>query len=146
MSFKNISIININTFNQPTLVNSTIDFPNSTKIKTSNIKTQIDAYPSNTIKYSFGSNTDKKWVAGGQGTNTLAYSAVIGSGVQTWTGIGTGIFSTQCNSIAWNGLIFVAGGAGTNTLAYSTNGTSWVGLGSTIFTTSCRSITWNGQM
>jgi len=36
------------------------------------------------------------WVAGGSGTNTLAWS----SDGTTWTGLGTTIFSAGCNSLA----------------------------------------------
>ena len=55
-------------------------------------------------------------VVTGSGANTLAY---IMDGI-TWTGSGTGIFSTEGNGVAWNGSIWVATGSGTNTLAYST--------------------------
>jgi len=55
-------------------------------------------------------------VVTGSGANTLAY---VTDG-NTWTGSGTGIFSTEGNGVAWNGSIWVATGSGTNTLAYST--------------------------
>jgi len=34
-------------------------------------------------------------------------------------------FFTTCNSIAWNGSMFVAGGIGNNTIAYSIDGETW---------------------
>jgi len=69
-----------------------------------------------------------RFVVGGRGTNSLAYST---DGI-TWTGLGTGIFSTTGYSIAWNGTRFVATGAGTNTIAYSDDGITWTGLGTSI--------------
>ena len=87
--------------------------------------------------------TTKLWVAGGQGTNTLAYS----NNGTTWTGLGTSIFSTSGRIIGWNGSMWVAGGSGTaHTLAYSTNGTTWTGLGKTICNNGCYGIAWNGLM
>ena len=72
-------------------------------------------------------------VAGGVGTNTLAYS---NNGIE-WTGIGNSIFTNECDAVAWNGTLWVAGGGGTNTLAYSNNGIEWTGIGSSIFTDYC---------
>jgi hypothetical protein len=70
------------------------------------------------------------WVAGGEGTNSLASSP---DGV-TWIGQGVGTFSTRCNSVKYNGQRWVALGAGTNSIAYSDNGTSWTGVGVSVFT------------
>ena len=54
------------------------------------------------------------WVAGGQGTNSLAWS----ENGTNWNGLGLGIFSTVGYGIAWNGSIWVAAGYGTtHTLA-----------------------------
>lgn len=78
-------------------------------------------------------------IAGGQGTNTLAYSP---DGIQ-WTGLGTNTFSTRCNGVVWSGNLWVACGQGTNSLAYSYDGLNWTGLGSSIFSTGfC--VAWNG--
>ena len=88
----------------------------------------IISFSVNTFAYSPTLNI---WVAGGTGTNTLAYATdptTVG-GANGWTGLGTSVF-TNCFSIVWSptfkGGAFIAGGAGTNTLAYSTNGTTWI--------------------
>jgi hypothetical protein len=70
-------------------------------------------------------------VAGGEGTNTIAWSI---DGL-SWTGLGTSIFSTAGTSIAWNGTYWVSGGSGTNTSAWSLDGINWTGNGATIMTT-----------
>jgi hypothetical protein len=84
------------------------------------------------------------WLAGGSGSNTLAYSY---DGLE-WTGLGTTIFSTQCNSIGYNGNIWIAGGEGTNSIAYSTNGIDWLQStsGNSVITTSVYTVVWNGFM
>ncbi len=65
------------------------------------------------------------WIAGGQGTNSIAFSTTGNA----WVGLGNTIFSTSGNGIIWTGTKFVAVGNGTsNTIAYSTNGTTWTGL------------------
>jgi hypothetical protein len=76
-------------------------------------------------------DTNSIWVAGGEGTNTLAYSV---NGIN-WTGLGTTVFQTSCKSVVWNGTIFVACGDGGTTFAYSANGSSWVTLGASLLTT-----------
>jgi hypothetical protein len=81
-------------------------------------------------------------VAGGAGINTLAVSA---DGLN-FTGLGSSVFTTRCNSTEWNGSIWVAGGSGLNTLAWSYDGKTWTGLGTTIFTTSANRIVWNGTV
>ena len=90
----------------------------------------IISFSVNTFAYSPTLNI---WVAGGTGTNTLAYATdptTVG-GANGWTASssGTSVF-TNCLSIVWSptfkGGAFIAGGTGTNTLAYSTNGTTWI--------------------
>lgn len=81
-------------------------------------------------------------LAGGSGTNTLAYSD---NGGAIWTGLGNTIFSTQCNGICWSGTRFVAVGSGTNSIAWSNDGITWTGLGLTIFSTSGNGICWSGN-
>jgi hypothetical protein len=85
-------------------------------------------------------------VACGYGTNTLAYSY---DGIK-WNGLGKGIFTDQCLTVASNGNLWVAGGKGTsNTLAYSYNGIDWIGLGTTIFPTVsgyCNTVSTNGKI
>jgi hypothetical protein len=82
-----------------------------------------------------------KWLAGGTGTNTLAYSY---NGI-VWYGLGASLF-TNTRAILWNGYVWVAGGTGTNTLAYSYDGFVWIGIGSVTFTNSVNSISWNGYI
>ena len=82
-------------------------------------------------------------IIGGSGTyTTMAYS---NDGIY-YISLGNNIFSTSCNSIAWNGRLWVAGGSGINTLAYSYDGILWFGNGSSIFTSSCNNISWNGTI
>jgi hypothetical protein len=86
------------------------------------------------------------WVAGGQGTNTLAYST---DGI-TWSAStnGNSIFTGLVAGLAWNGSLWVAGGQGTNTLAYSYDGITWSGStnGNSIISASARGIAWNGSL
>jgi hypothetical protein len=73
------------------------------------------------------------FVAGGKGTNTLAYSF---SGIQ-WIGLGTTVFTDSCYSVVWSGKSWVAAGKGGNTLAYSVDGITWLPFGTTVFSNSC---------
>jgi len=82
-----------------------------------------------------------KWLAGGTGTNTLAYSY---NGI-IWYGLGASLF-TNTRAIVWNGSVWVAGGDGTNTLAYSYDGFIWTGIGSITFTSFVNSVWWNGYI
>ena len=89
------------------------------------------------------------YVAVGNSTATdkLAYSYDL----NTWTGLGSTIFSTSGNGVACNGSMWVAvGGVSTggeiNTIAYSYNGITWTGLGRSIFSTAGNSVAWNGSM
>ena len=73
-----------------------------------------------------------RWVAGGEGGNSLAYST---DGI-AWTGLGTNIITYRVISVAYSAFQdrWVAAGLGTgNTLAYSMDGIAWSGLGLTIF-------------
>jgi len=84
------------------------------------------------------------FVAGGTGTNRLAYSS---DGI-TWTASNSGntVFISLCNAVAWNGTQFVAGGSSGNRLAYSTDGINWTGStsGTAVITDSCTAVAWNG--
>lgn len=82
------------------------------------------------------------WVAGGRGTNTLAYS----NDAVSWTGIGTSIFSTNGSGVAWGNAQWVAVGQGTNTIAYSTDGIAWTGIGTSIFNSAGNAVAWNGSL
>ena len=57
------------------------------------------------------------------------------------------VFSTTCQSLGWNGTLFVAGGQSTNNnqLAYSTDGILWTASpsGSALITSECKTIAWN---
>jgi hypothetical protein len=84
-----------------------------------------------------------RFVAGGSGTNGLAWS---NDGI-TWNGLGTAIFNLNPNVIINNGVRFVAGAPGgtTNTLAWSNDGVTWNGLGTTTFSGGgCSGIVWTG--
>jgi hypothetical protein len=81
------------------------------------------------------------YVAGGYGTNTLAYST---DGI-TWTASANGnsVFDNtsvtgKCFAVAY-GNRWVAGGFGTNRLAYSTDGITWTGStsGNSVLTSGC---------
>ena len=84
------------------------------------------------------------FVAGGSGTNRLAYSA---DGI-TWSASTSGntVFTTYCLAVAWNGTQWVAGGLGTNQLAYSTDGITWTAStsGNGVLTSGCYAVAWNG--
>jgi hypothetical protein len=75
------------------------------------------------------------WVYGSEITSSastpssLAYSRSI-SGL-TWNQLGTSIFSSSGNDVAYNGNVWVAVGNGTNGIAYSYNGINWTGIGTT---------------
>lgn len=83
-----------------------------------------------------------RFIAGGAGTNTLAWS---NDGI-TWVGIGVTYFGTACNGVLWNGYRFIAVGLGTNGIAYSNDGLTWTVtvLGATTFSTQGNAIAWNG--
>ena len=86
-----------------------------------------------------------KFVAGGSGTNVLAYS----SDAKTWTNSvnGNAIFTATCTAVAWNGTLWVAGGSGVaHTLASSVDGQTWTGRGNAIFTATCTAVAWNGTL
>lgn len=91
--------------------------------------------------------TGTRWIAGGVGTNTLAYS---NDGI-TWTGLGTSIFSTGCYCFCSNnsGRILAGGqsGAGSgNSMAYSDDGgLTWTGLGTSTFYYKCNTIAFDGS-
>ena len=61
------------------------------------------------------------WVAGGSGTNKLAYST---DGIN-WSASSTGnaIFTTNCSAVCYGGTIWAAGGVGA--MAYSYDGIAW---------------------
>ena len=92
------------------------------------------------------------WLAGGEGTNSLAWSY---DGI-TWTGIASGVgnFGTRCRGVAYGEISGVGGrwvavGVGTNSIIYSNDGTNWVipanGITATgVFTTGGYGVCWDG--
>ncbi len=63
------------------------------------IEGTISAYPNNQTVYTFGPNQNQpKWLSGGSGSNTLAYSY---NGIN-WNGLGTSV-TTDGRGIAWGG-------------------------------------------
>jgi len=92
------------------------------------------------------------WVAGGEGTNSLAWSW---DGM-AWTGIASGVgnFGTRCRGICYGEIAGVGGrwvavGVGTNSIIYSNDGTNWVipaqGITATgVFTTGAYGVCWDG--
>jgi hypothetical protein len=83
-----------------------------------------------------------RFIAGGQGTNSLAWS---NDGI-TWVGLGVTFFGTACNGVLWNGFRFIAVGLGTNGVAYSNDGLTWtvIALGAGTFSTQGNAVAWNG--
>ena len=82
------------------------------------------------------------YVAGGHGTNTLAYSY---DGL-TWIGLGSTIFTSVVLGVSWNGTRWIAVGSSINTIAYSDNGINWTGIGTTVFTGQGYGVSWNGTI
>jgi alpha-tubulin suppressor-like RCC1 family protein len=116
---------------------------NNLSIYKKNITVNIDGSPATDMVITFGNRKKRVgWVAGGEGTNTLAYSY---DGF-TWSGLGASIFTNTGLAIGFNGTIWTAGGQGTNSLAYSYDGINWTGLGTSIFSTYCHALLWNQTM
>ena len=75
-----------------------------------------------------------RFLAGGDGTNTLAWS---NDGIN-WNGIGATIHTTSTRGVVWNGRRYITVGNGTNTIAHSADGNAaatFTGLGTSIFST-----------
>jgi hypothetical protein len=79
----------------------------------------------NAVAYS---PTLNRWVAVGEGTNSLAYS----DDGYTWTGLGQYIL-LKGRTVTWNGSFFLAGGESvsgtTQSTCYSYDGINWMGVG-----------------
>jgi hypothetical protein len=87
-------------------------------------------------------------VAGGTTSGSAGKLAYTYDGI-TWTASTAAVFTTRCNTVAWNGTIWVAGGSGTNVLAYSSDGITWTladvsGIDPAV--TECFALGWNGIM
>ena len=74
----------------------------------------------------FWNQTQKLWVAVGEGTNTIAYSS---NGIK-WTGLGTTFFSVRGNKVKYSSTLnkWYAVGEGTNTLITSSDGINWTAI------------------
>lgn len=135
-----------NTYACRTNVTTSLLLPAKTSLLQSDMLVTTDGQANLDQLFTFGPSKQGMWVAGGQGTNTLAYSY---DGIN-WIGLGTSIFATSVNSIAWNGTMWVAVGTGSNisnNLAYSYNGINWIGLGNSFFGGgNGASVAWNGLM
>jgi len=70
------------------------------------------------------SESQQRWVAMGEGGNTIAYS----DNGTTWTGLGTSVFSIRGKNVVFDVSAnkWYATGEGTNTMMTSTNGINWV--------------------
>jgi hypothetical protein len=105
-------------------------------------------------------NNEAYWLAGGAGDTTRLIYSVDSNGI-TWADVSQShtIFDASasnlvdpgvCNTVGWNGLLWVAGAnCSNNRLAYSYDvSTNWTGsaTGNAIFTTSCNSVAWNGLL
>ena len=115
-------------------------------IKSSEVKFETDGNPVNEQIVTFGKQIDNLWVAGGSGTNTLAYSY---DGIN-WTASSSGnsILTSVCYQVEWNGKLWVAVGWGTNTVAYSYDGINWTASvsGSSLINTGCLGIGYNEKL
>ena len=129
---------------------TSITLPAATSLTLTNITITSDKPPNLDQLYTLGAGGNSvrqgKWIAMGNGVNSMAYSY----DGNTWIGIPTTVFSSTSgigSGIAFNGLLWVAGGKGAiNTLAYSYDGIVWNGLGATLFATNSSNIAWNGIM
>jgi hypothetical protein len=87
------------------------------------------------------SSVHNLWIAGGQGTNTLATS-IDGIG---WTPR-TSPITSAVYDIAFNGSLYVAVGTGTNVFATSPDGIVWTGRGSSGITSIGRAVDWSPSL
>lgn len=103
-----------------------------TSTNTSNVITNTFTTRGNTITYANG-----VWLAGGAGTNCMAYSMANPPTADSWIGIplSTSIFNTNVYGITYANGTWVAVGDGTNCIAYSTRtpptADSWIGIPTT---------------
>jgi hypothetical protein len=84
-------------------------------------------------------------IAGGSGTNKLAYT---NDGI-TWLPdiSGNAMFSSYCGAVAWNGAIWVAVGSDTSKgVAYSSDGILWNAATTPFDTTPLMAVAWNGSI
>jgi len=87
------------------------------------------------------------WVAGGNGTNQLAYSYDGLSWTASPTSTTSSPFSTSCNIVSWNGSLWVAGGdtdGTTSSIVWSNDGINWTSTSYKSF--NVKTLTWNGTL
>ena len=84
-----------------TLQKSAVVYTNNKKVSSSNIVARLNSSLNSPQVYTFGNSVPNRWVAVGQGTNTIAYS---NNGL-TWIGLGTStnFFTNFGADIYWNG-------------------------------------------
>lgn len=86
-----------------------------------------------------------RWIAGGQGLNTLAYSD---DGIN-WikSNNGNSLFD-YVNTVVWGNGMWIAGGYGPTKMAYSYNGIDWISSssGNNLFFGGCSKITFGNSM
>ena len=140
--------LNYNSLNQNISSNTSkknsIYYQTPAKINDTQIIAKLDNDVNLQQVYTFGPSIPNRWVAVGDGTNTIAYS----NDSINWTGIGNSIFTSIGFGVAWNGTVWVAVGAGTNSIAYSNDGINWTGTinSTSIFYNAGRGVAWNGTM
>jgi hypothetical protein len=83
------------------------------------------------------------WVGGGDGTNKLGYSY---DGIN-WTVLG-GVFNTICQTVAWNGTLWLAGGSdnGDSKIASSYDGITWSTAATSLPIYNVLTLAWNGSV
>lgn len=107
----------------------------------------IRARKVNNYKIATPVQTERFMVAGGvQGKTTMAftYDGLNWQASQS----GNNTLNNSCQSICWNGTLWVAGGSGTNcSLAYSSNGITWAPVtGSNSLSSLVHCVKWNGSI
>ena len=106
-------------------------------------------------------STTNYWLAAGKAaTPATGYIVARSADGINWTTTGTSIFSTNFNSLKWNGSIWVAVGLDVapnncTSIKYSTNGTSWTAVDSvatgaitsdTTILNNGKDVAWNGSL
>jgi hypothetical protein len=151
-----MSFINSDSYDK-TVKTQSITYQAPTKIKKTNvianIDTQLDTQLDGQQIYTFGKNIPTRWVAGGSiisnvTTNVFTYS---NDGISWYKSEGISPIN-QCNSVIWNGNIWVAGGkilpTGPNpsrVFSYSYDGIIWkLGNNTVTSITNISSICWDG--
>lgn len=92
-----------------------------------------------------------RWLIGGEGGDTLAYSL----GGNDWTGITESVFDSHVSNISYDSKtphiniqhpVLACMEDSINTLAYSVDGIRWNGLGNSVFSEYGTNVFWNGYM